>query len=104
MATYLIKRVLQTIPVILGVIVFTFILMYVVPGDPVLSMVGERTIMATVFDDRTTVGMVRLYAKSACERMEKIFGEIGTRPANKATLDAEFGDSARGALDFFFSE
>ena len=69
-----------------------------------LSMVGERTIMATVFDDRTTVGMVRLYAKSACERMEKIFGEIGTRPANKATLDAEFGDSARGALDFFFSE
>jgi predicted regulator of Ras-like GTPase activity (Roadblock/LC7/MglB family) len=69
-----------------------------------LSMVGERTIMATVFDDRTTVGMVRLYAKSACERMEKIFEEIGTRPANKATLDAEFGDSARGALDFFFSE
>ena len=42
MATYLIKRILQTIPVILGVIVFTFILMYVVPGDPVLSMVGER--------------------------------------------------------------
>jgi ABC-type dipeptide/oligopeptide/nickel transport system permease component len=48
MATYLIKRVLQTIPVILGVIVFTFILMYVVPGDPVLSMVGERYDEATI--------------------------------------------------------
>ena len=48
MATYLIKRVLQTIPVILGVIVFTFILMDVVPGDPVLSMVGERYDEATI--------------------------------------------------------
>ena len=48
MATYLIKRVLQTIPVILGVIIFTFILMYVVPGDPVLSMVGERYDEATI--------------------------------------------------------
>lgn len=48
MATYLIKRVLQTIPVVLGVIVFTFILMYVVPGDPVLSMVGERYDEATI--------------------------------------------------------
>ncbi len=48
MATYLIRRILQTIPVILGVIIFTFILMYVVPGDPVLSMVGERYDEATI--------------------------------------------------------
>ena len=48
MATYLIKRILHTIPVIFGVIVFTFILMYVVPGDPVLSMVGERYDEATI--------------------------------------------------------
>ncbi|MDP7653157.1 MAG: ABC transporter permease [Candidatus Marinimicrobia bacterium] len=48
MTTYLIKRILHTIPVIFGVIVFTFILMYVVPGDPVLSMVGERYDEATI--------------------------------------------------------
>lgn len=42
MTDYLIKRILQTVPVILGVITFTFILMYIVPGDPVMSMVGER--------------------------------------------------------------
>ncbi|MFQ6607121.1 MAG: ABC transporter permease [Fidelibacterota bacterium] len=48
MLSYLIRRSLQTVPVILGVIVFTFILMYVVPGDPVLSMVGERYDEATI--------------------------------------------------------
>jgi len=44
---YLISRILQTIPVILGVITITFILMYIIPGDPVMSMVGER------FDEET---------------------------------------------------
>lgn len=42
MLDYILRRVLQTIPVLLGVIVITFILMYIVPGDPVVSMVGER--------------------------------------------------------------
>ncbi len=48
MIRYLGKRILQTIPVLLGVIVITFILMYIIPGDPVQSMVGERYDEATV--------------------------------------------------------
>jgi len=48
MLRYLINRLLQTIPVILGVITITFILMYIIPGDPVLSMVGERYDEATI--------------------------------------------------------
>ena len=39
---FIVRRILQTIPVLFGVIVITFILMYLVPGDPVVSMVGER--------------------------------------------------------------
>ncbi|MCF7798242.1 MAG: ABC transporter permease, partial [Candidatus Marinimicrobia bacterium] len=42
MGQYILKRIAQLIPVILGIILLTFILMYVVPGDPVLSMVGQR--------------------------------------------------------------
>lgn len=48
MGSYFIKRIFQTIPVILGVITLTFILMYIVPGDPVMSMVGERYDEATI--------------------------------------------------------
>jgi predicted regulator of Ras-like GTPase activity (Roadblock/LC7/MglB family) len=69
-----------------------------------LSMVGDRTILATVFDDKTTVGMVRLYARTACEKMEEIFEDIARKPKRSGTLDAEFGSSAKGALDFFFTE
>ncbi len=42
MIRYFINRLLQAIPVLFGVIIITFILMYVIPGDPVVSMVGER--------------------------------------------------------------
>ena len=42
MVHFIVRRILQTIPVLFGVVVITFILMYLVPGDPVVSMVGER--------------------------------------------------------------
>lgn len=42
MLVYTIKRVLLFVPILLGVSTVTFLLVYILPGDPVLSMVGER--------------------------------------------------------------
>ena len=42
MKTYLIKRVLFLIPLLLGVTLLTFTLTKALPGDPVFSLVGER--------------------------------------------------------------
>jgi ABC-type dipeptide/oligopeptide/nickel transport system permease component len=39
---YAARRLLLFVPILLGVATVTFFLMYVLPGDPVLSMVGER--------------------------------------------------------------
>jgi len=39
---YAIKRLLLFVPILFGVATVTFFLVYVLPGDPVLSMVGER--------------------------------------------------------------
>ena len=47
MIQYLFNRLLQAVPVLLGVII-TFELMYIIPGDPVVSMVGERYSEETV--------------------------------------------------------
>ena len=48
MIQYVFNRLLQAIPVLLGVIIITFVLMYIIPGDPVVSMVGERYSEETV--------------------------------------------------------
>ena len=47
MLSYTVKRLLLFVPILLGVATVTFFLLYILPGDPVLSMVGER------YDDET---------------------------------------------------
>ncbi|HZI73569.1 MAG TPA: ABC transporter permease, partial [Gemmatimonadales bacterium] len=42
MSRFLLQRVLLLIPTLFGVLLVTFLLLYVAPGDPVQAMVGER--------------------------------------------------------------
>ena len=71
-----------------------------------LSLIGERTLLATIFDERTTIGMVRLYAKEATGKLMGIFREIDSRPAEEdgAALAelGEFQEKAKDAMDEFF--
>jgi ABC-type dipeptide/oligopeptide/nickel transport system permease component len=48
MLQYALRRIVHTIPVLFGVLVVTFLLLYVAPGDPVLAMVGDRFDPATI--------------------------------------------------------
>ena len=68
-----------------------------------LTLIGDRTIMATIFDERTTIGMVRLYAKEATVKLTKIFEGIGERePSESDQLGDDFSSEAEGRLDEFF--
>ena len=57
MIALIIRRILQGIPVILGVITISFLLMNVVPGDPVRSMVGDYYDEATLETLREELGL-----------------------------------------------
>ena len=46
--TLVVRRLLSTVPTLLGVLVVAFLLLNVVPGDPVAEMVGERADSATI--------------------------------------------------------
>jgi predicted regulator of Ras-like GTPase activity (Roadblock/LC7/MglB family) len=80
-------------------------------GNIQLSLVGDRALMTSLFDDNTTVGMVRLYASEAAKRLTSIFRrkeEEDTRPAEASATagdDEQEGDflpEGRGALDDLF--
>jgi ABC-type dipeptide/oligopeptide/nickel transport system permease component len=45
---FILARLALLLPTLLGVLVVTFLLLYVAPGDPVQAMVGERADSATV--------------------------------------------------------
>lgn len=66
-----------------------------------ISLVGERNILAIVFDDRTTIGMVRLYAKEVSDRIRDI---ISASPESDSAIGREFSESADERLDDMFTE
>jgi predicted regulator of Ras-like GTPase activity (Roadblock/LC7/MglB family) len=67
-----------------------------------LSLVGERTILAVIFDDKTTLGMVRLYASQVSSKLGELFGEIAERKSEGEKISQEFGQAAKGKLDDIF--
>jgi predicted regulator of Ras-like GTPase activity (Roadblock/LC7/MglB family) len=71
-----------------------------------LSLVGDRTLMTVIFDEATTVGMVRLYAAETVKRMAELFEkhqrEIESGERKKETLDTGFAGSAKDKLDDLF--
>lgn len=67
-----------------------------------LQLVGERTLMAVLFDGRTNLGMVRFYAQETATRLSRIFEEIAQEDRSGPELSADFGQSAADALDKLF--
>ncbi len=48
MIAFIVKRLMLSIPTLIGVMVVVFLLLYVAPGDPVQDMVGERADAETI--------------------------------------------------------
>ncbi len=70
-----------------------------------MSLVGDRSILVVVFDDRTTIGMVRLYAKEASTDLDQIFAESLEKDHSDAEgLTDEFTASAGDKLDDIFHD
>ena len=72
MGKFIFNRALQAIPVVMGVLTISFMLMVVLPGDPVLSMIGERY-------DENTVELMRKKLnvdKPLIERMGIFVGDV----------------------------
>jgi ABC-type dipeptide/oligopeptide/nickel transport system permease component len=59
MLRYLLRRLLLTIPVLLGVATLVFALIHLVPGDPAQSMLGEGAAPQDVETLRTRLGLDR---------------------------------------------
>src|SRR5262249_33636949 len=46
MLTYITQRLLQAIPVLIGISVLTFLMLHLVPGDPVQIFAGDKPLTA----------------------------------------------------------
>ena len=67
-----------------------------------LSLVGERALFVVVFDEKTTVGKVRLYSDQASKKLVDIFTEIAGREGDGPSLGEGFAKEADDQLDDLF--
>lgn len=75
---YVVRRLLAGIPVLIGVSLITFILMNVVPGDPVLAALEKRTDPETISRIRHEMGLDRPLPVQYAEFLTKAArGDLG---------------------------
>ena len=79
MLSFLVRRLLLTIPVLLGVATLVFSLIHLIPGDPVQSMLGEGASPESVNELRTRLGLNRpLYVQYLSFLKGVAQGNLGT--------------------------
>ncbi|HKD16630.1 MAG TPA: roadblock/LC7 domain-containing protein [Thermoanaerobaculia bacterium] len=74
-----------------------------------ISIVAQRVILVVIFDDRTSLGLVRLRVRRAMAELEKIFEEIARKAEKEkqvltADFDSPFAEITDEDIDRLFSE
>jgi ABC-type dipeptide/oligopeptide/nickel transport system permease component len=84
---YVLRRLLQTIPVLFGVSVLAFAIMHVVPGDPVRLIAGPDAPESVVQRIRTELGLERpLYEQYASFLGRALRGDLGRSLRSRAPV------------------
>ncbi|MFO8057698.1 MAG: roadblock/LC7 domain-containing protein [bacterium] len=70
-----------------------------------ISIVGMRVILVVIFDNRSSLGLVRLRVKKASEELSAIFDELMKKAeAESAGSDSPFAEITDDDIDNLFSE
>ncbi|MED1915541.1 ABC transporter permease [Bacillus thuringiensis] len=79
MFVYIIRRLLQMLPVLLGVILVVFLIMQMVPGDPAVLLAGEGASAETIAKMRTQLGLDQPIMVQYAQYVFNVFqGDLGT--------------------------
>src|SRR5262245_42640360 len=78
MWTFLARRILQAIPVLFGISIITFLLVYYLPADPARMYAGPSATVATVARIRHELGLDQPFWVQYGRYIERIFhGDLG---------------------------
>ncbi|MDW8325588.1 MAG: ABC transporter permease [Anaerolineales bacterium] len=89
MLRYLLKRLLFSLPVILGVTLIAFLILHLTPGDPVTLMLGARSTPEAQAEMRAQLGLDQpIPVQYARWLFNVLRGEFGTSIITKQPVSA----------------
>ncbi len=78
MAGYILRRLLQAVPLVLGILVLTFVLIHLAPGDPIYALAGQSGDAAYYAEMRARLGLDRpLLEQLAIYLLNALHGDFG---------------------------
>lgn len=93
MLSYVLRRLIQAIPVIIGVSLITFFLMIMVPGDPVQQLLGQRASPEAVAEVRRNMGLDQPAWRQYLTMMGNIVtGDLGRSIITREPVVREFAN------------
>ncbi len=97
---FLIRRLVLTVPVLLGVATLVFALLHLVPGDPAQVMLGESASASDVAQLRQTLGLDRPLAEQYGLYLRGLLqGDLGTSFRYNTPVTAEIAQRLPNTLD-----
>lgn len=92
MIKYIFKRILFMIPMLLGIIVLLFSLMYFAPGDPAITILGESATEEAIAQVHEEYGMDDPYIVQLGRQLWKLLqGDLGNSYYSGRTVLSEIG-------------
>src|SRR5690606_28749670 len=100
MTQYILRRLVSLIPVLLGVSIVVFALIRMIPGDPVIVMLGERARPADVERVREELGFNKpIYVQYAQWMGRVVQGDLGKSIINRTEVMVELRSRLAATLE-----
>ncbi len=97
---YLLRRLLWTVPVLLGVLTLVFFLLHLVPGDPVDVMLGENALPADRASMRAQLGLDRPLATQYVDFLRRtLSGDLGTSIGSRRPVADEIAERLAATVE-----
>jgi ABC-type dipeptide/oligopeptide/nickel transport system permease component len=97
---FLVRRLLLTVPVLVGVATLVFALIHLIPGDPAQAILGETASEEEVAALRTRLGLDRpLIEQSGGFLASAVRGDLGTSLRSNAPVAQEITDRLPATLE-----
>jgi len=100
MTQYIMRRLVSLIPVLIGVSIVVFALIRMIPGDPVVVMLGDRARPEQIERVREEMGFNRPIAVQYLEWMGRVVrGDLGTSIINRTPVMTELRQRLAATLE-----
>ncbi len=104
MARYIIRRLLLALPALVGLVLLTFVLSRVVPGDPAATLAGDAATPAQIAEIRAQYGLDRPILEQALVHFRQVLtGDFGRSIFSNRPVAEEIGQRLPATLELTFA-